>query len=95
MSKENLTTIPDDLLPIPECAKAISRPYTSLYSQMRKGHVTVHFIAGDTQAKVSLSEVKQLFENVPRRFSSPTYRIVRHDAEPEALPETEKTDLFA
>lgn len=94
VSKADLATIPDDLLPIPECAKAIGRPYTSLYTQMRKGNVTVHFIADDTQAKVSLSEVKTLFETVKKRFSAPSFRIVRHDAESvEAQPE--KSDLFA
>jgi hypothetical protein len=98
MSKDNLATIPNDLVPIPECAKLIGRSYTSVYSQIRKGNVTVHFIAGDRQAKVSLSEAQKVFKTVPRKFSAPTFRIVRHGEDgivsgPEA--QTEKSDLFA
>ena len=78
MSKDNLATIPNDLVPIPECARLIGRSYTSVYSQIRKGNVTVHFIAGDSQAKVSLYEAQELFKTVPRKFSAPTFRIVRN-----------------
>ena len=98
MSKESLATIPDDLVPIPECARLIGRSYTSVYSQIRKGNVTVHFIAGDPRAKVSLYEAQELFKTVPRKFSAPTFRIVRHGedgtvSEPEA--QLERSDLFA
>jgi hypothetical protein len=97
MSKD-LATIPNDLVPIPECARLIGRSYTSVYSQIRKGNVTVHFIAGDSQAKVSLYEAQELFKTVPRKFSAPTFRIVRHGedgtvSEPEA--QLERSDLFA
>jgi hypothetical protein len=98
MSKTNLAAIPDDLLTITQAAKAVDRSYTSVYSRVRKGKITVHFISGDTEAKVSLSEVRKDFETVPKRFSAPTFRIVRHEedgtvSEPEAQPE--KSDLFA
>jgi hypothetical protein len=98
MSKDNLATIPSDLVPIPECARLIGRSYTSVYSQIRKGNVTVHFIAGDSQAKVSLYEAQELFKTVPRKFSAPTFRIVRHGeepVEPEFEAQPEKSDLFA
>ena len=96
MSNSNLATIPNDLVPIPECAKLIGRSYTSVYSQIRKGNVTVHFTAGDPQAKVSLSESQELFKTVPRKFSAPTFRIVRHDegAVADAQPK-ERADLFS
>jgi hypothetical protein len=93
MDNSTPDTIPHDLITIPECAKLIGRPYISVYSQVRKGKVAVHFIAGDTQAKVSLSEAEELFKNIPRKFSAPTYRIVRHGEDGAALPE--KSDLFA
>jgi hypothetical protein len=94
MDKGILATIPNDLVPIPECAKLIGRPYTSLYNQMRKGNVTVHFVAGDSQAKVSLSEVRELFITIKKRFSAPEYRIVRHDSG-DIEAEAEKSDLLA
>jgi hypothetical protein len=98
MSKANLATIPDELLTITQAAKVVNRPYTSVYSRVRKGKITVRFTPGDTEAKVSLSEVKKDFETVPKRFSAPTFRIVRHEEESvdvqlEAQPE--KSDLFA
>jgi hypothetical protein len=96
MSKETPAIIPDDLVPIPECAKLIGRSYTSLYSQIRKGNVTIHFVAGDSQAKVSLSEARDLLNTVPRKFSAPTLRIVRHDEEGVAdAQQQEKADLFS
>ena len=94
MSKTNLAIIPDDLVLIPECAKLINRPYTSLYNQVRRGKITIHFISGDPHAKISLSETRELFESVKKRFSAPSFRIIRHDEESiEAEPE--KSDLFA
>jgi hypothetical protein len=94
MSNADPVTIPDDLVTIPKAAELVNRPYTSVYSPVRKGHIAVHFIAGDTVARVSLSEVKEYFKTVPRRFSAPTFRIVRHEEEPvAALPE--KEDLFS
>jgi hypothetical protein len=85
VSKANPATIPNDLVPIPECAKLINRTYTTLYNHVRKGNITIHFIAGDAQAKISLSEARELFETVKRRFSAPTFRIVRHDEESVAV----------
>jgi len=95
MSKDDLATIPDDLLSIPEAAKKVGRPYSSVYNRARRGDITVHLIAGDTQGKVSLSEVRDVFQNVMgRRFSASTFRVIRHDEEPIAAPQ-EKADLFS
>jgi hypothetical protein len=94
MSKDNLATIPDDLMPLPEAAKKIGRPYSSVYSKARKGKIDVHFIAGDNQALISLSEARAAFSNEKPRFSAPSFRIVRHDEEPIAAPQ-EKADLFS
>ena len=96
MSKANLATIPDDLVPIPECAKLINRSYTSVYNHVRKGNITVHFVAGASQAKISLSELRELFTTVKRKFSAPTFRIVRHDEEGVVdAHQGEKADLFS
>jgi hypothetical protein len=96
VSKDNLATIPNDLLPIHECAAKLDSSQSSFYNQMRKGTLTVHLIAGETQAKVSLSEATKLFEEIGRRsrFSAPTFRIVRHD-EKETVAQPERSDLFA
>jgi hypothetical protein len=95
MNKDNLATIPDDFLPIPEVARKVGRPYSSVYNRARRGDITIHFITGDTQAKVSLSEVRDVFQNFAgRRFTAPTFRIVRHDEDPIAAPQ-EKADLFS
>jgi hypothetical protein len=94
MGKQNPAIIPDDLLPIPEVAKKIGRPYSSVYSKARKGKIDVHFIAGDTQALISLSEARAAFSNEKPRFSAPSFSIVRHDGEPIAAPQ-EKVDLFS
>lgn len=94
MSKDNLATIPDDLLPIPECAKKIGRPYSSVYSKARKGKINLHFIVGDTQALISLSEAQKAFSGEKPRFSAPSFRIIRHNEEPIAAPQ-ETADLFS
>jgi hypothetical protein len=49
---------------------------------------------GDAQAKVSLSEAKAFFKTIPRKFSAPTFRIVRHD-EKSVAAQPEKADLFS
>jgi hypothetical protein len=81
MSKDNLATIPDDLVPIPECAEKIGRPYSSVYNKARKGKITVHFIVGDAQARISLSEARNAFSNEKPKFSAPSFRVIRHDEE--------------
>jgi hypothetical protein len=91
MKKDNSATIPDDLESIPEVAKKINRPYSSVYNRARRGDITVHFISGDTQAKISLSETRSAF-NARRRFSASTFRIVRHDEESAGA---DKVDLFS
>jgi hypothetical protein len=102
MNKDNpATIIDDDLKTIPECAKILDKSQTTFYTHMRSGKLTTHFLVGDTQPKISLSEARQLFEAIGRRrrFTAPTFRIVRHGedgtpvVDPEALPE--KSDLFA
>jgi hypothetical protein len=95
VSKDIPVIIPDDLESIPGAAKKVGRPYSSVYNRARRGDIIVHFIAGDTQAKVSLSEVRYVFKNVVgRRFSASTFRIVRHDEKPIPAPQ-EKADLFS
>jgi hypothetical protein len=89
-----LTAIPNDLVPIPKAAEEVDRGYSTVYAPIRAGKIAVHFIAGDTQAKVSISEVREHFKTIPRKFSAPTFRIVRHDEEPIAA-KTEKEDLFS
>jgi hypothetical protein len=94
MSNIDPAAIPDDLETITKCAELINRPYSSVYNQVRRGNITVHFFSGDAQAKVSLSEARQLFETIKKHFSAPTFRIVRHD-EKSTAAQTEKSDLFA
>jgi hypothetical protein len=94
MNKDDLATIPDDLVPIPECDERIGRPYSSVYNKARKGKITVHFIVGDTQARISLSEARDAFNNEKPKFSAPSFRVIRHDEEPIAAPQ-EKADLFS
>jgi|ERR1700733_12952532 hypothetical protein len=94
MEKDNLATIPDDLVSLPEAAKKIGRPYSSVYSKARKGRIEVHFIAGDTQALISLSEARAAFSDEKPRFSAPSFRIIRHDEEA-VIALQEKADLFS
>ena len=94
MSKDNLATTPDDLLTITEAAKADNRSISTIYNNVRMGKITVHLIAGDSQAKVSLSEVRKVLKHVRPRFSAPTMRVIRHDEEPIVAPQ-EKADLFS
>jgi hypothetical protein len=94
MSENGPVIIPDDLYTIPMVAKLAKRAYSSVYGPIRKGKITLYFISGDSEAKVSLSEVKNHFAVVRTNFSAPTFRIVRIDDKP-PVDEPLKENLFA